>query len=71
MFMRDIIIVSPTQSQTQLTAHKSTFTSVTTERDELAEEKSCLEEKLMVLQSQTHELQVCSMARVHKNRQTA
>ena len=61
MFMRDIIIVSPTQSQTQLTAHKSTFTSVTTERDELAEEKTGLEEKLMVLQSQTHELQVCSM----------
>ena len=71
MFMRDIIIVSPTQSQTQLTTHESTLTSVTTERDELAEEKTGLEEKLMVLQSQTHELQVRSMARVYKNRQAA
>ena len=58
MFMRDFIIISPTQSQTQLTAHKSTLTSVTTERDELAGEKTGLEEKLAVLKSQTHELQV-------------
>ena len=58
VYERDFIIVSPTQSQTQLTAHKSTLTSVTTERDELAEEKTCLEEELAVLKSQTHELQV-------------
>ena len=37
---------------------------MTSERDELAEEKTGLEEKLMALQSQTHELQVRSMARV-------
>ena len=71
MFMRDFIIISPTQSQTQLTARESTLTFVTTERDELAEEKTGLEEKFMALQSQTHELQVCSMARVHENRQAA
>ena len=45
-------------SQTQLTAQESTLTSLKSERDELAEEKTDLEGKLMVLQSQTHELQV-------------
>ena len=45
-------------SQTWKTAHESALTSVTSERDELAEEKTDLEGKLMVLQSQTHELQV-------------
>ena len=45
-------------SQTQLTAQESAFTSLKSERDELAEEKTGLEGKLMVLQSQTHELQV-------------
>ena len=44
--------------QTQLTAQESTLISVTSERDELAEEKTDLEGKLMVLQSQSHELQV-------------
>ena len=37
---------------------------MTTERDELAEEKTGLEEKLMALQSQTHELQVYSTVMV-------
>jgi len=37
---------------------ESTLTSVTSERNELAEEKSGLEEELAVLNSQTHELQV-------------
>ena len=45
-------------SQTWKTAQESALTSVTSERDELAEEKTDLEGKLMVLQSQTHELQV-------------
>ena len=45
-------------SQTQLTAQESTLTSLKSERDELAEEKTDLEGKLTVLQSQTHELQV-------------
>ena len=45
-------------SQTWKTAQESALTSVTSERDELAEEKTGLEGKLMVLQSQTHELQV-------------
>ena len=45
-------------SQTQLTAQESTLTSVTSERDELAEEKTGLEEELAVLNSQTHKLQV-------------
>ena len=45
-------------SQTQLTTQESTLTLVTSERDELAEEKSDLEGKLTVLNSQTHELQV-------------
>ena len=46
-------------SQTQLTTQESTLTLVTSERDELAEEMSRLEGKLTVLNSQTHELQVC------------
>ena len=37
---------------------ESTLTSVTSERNELAEKKSGLEEELAVLNSQTHELQV-------------
>ena len=45
-------------SQTQLTAQESTLTSLKSERDELVEEKTDLEGKLMMLQSQTHELQV-------------
>ena len=45
-------------SQTQLMTQESTLTVVTSERDELAEEKSDLEGKLTVLNSQTHELQV-------------
>ena len=45
-------------SQTQLMTQESTLTLVSSERDELAEEKTGLEEKLAVLKSQTHELQV-------------
>ena len=45
-------------SQAQLTVHESTLTLLKSERDELAEEKSGLEEELTVLNSQTHELQV-------------
>ena len=58
MFKRDCTVKSITCSQTQLTAQESALTSVTSERDELAEEKTDLGGKLMVLQSQTHELQV-------------
>ena len=45
-------------SQTQLNVHESTLTLLKSERDELAGEKSGLEEELAVLKSQTHELQV-------------
>ena len=48
-------------SQTQLTVQESSLTSVTSERDVLAEEKTDLEGKLIVLQSQSHELQVRCM----------
>ena len=51
-------------SQTQLMTQESTLTSLKSERDELAEEKTDLEGKLMVLQSQTHELQVRSRCMV-------
>ena len=65
MFKRDCVVKNIVWSQTQLTAQESTLTSVTFERDELAEEKSGLEGKLMALQSQTHELQV---RRVYKKK---
>ena len=45
-------------SQTQLMTQESALTSVTSERDGLAEEKTGLEGKLTVMMSQTHGLQV-------------
>ena len=44
-------------------AQESALTSVTFKRDELAEERTALEGKLIVLQSQIHELQVCIIIR--------
>ena len=65
LIKRDCAVKNIVWSQTQLTTQESTLTSVTFERDELAEEKTGLEEKLMALQSQTHELQV---RRVYKKK---
>ena len=64
MFKRDCAVKNIVWSQTQLTAQESTLTSVSFERDELAEEKTAMEGKLITLQSQIHELQV---RKVYKN----
>ena len=57
-----VIICSPnlinSDWQTQLTIHESTLALLKSEKDELAGEKSGLEEELAILKSQTHELQV-------------